>query len=928
MAAAVALASSMDLAGEAISQTPRGAVAETDRYRAEFTNGVLTSFVNKLTKEEYLNKDAKADQVIGHLPSGLGTQDGNAGRESARKLFEWPWWEHDINATWACQHYVATDSTVSFAAKDGNTAVVAYKGLTNGKDAFADETFALELAICPDTGDLLVTPSVQSPRAGVYGCGFATMPLAGEVTVEAPIFEGVRLDRHMQPKLWVNQWANFWDYAFVALNGEKTGAVGLWCQDKDLKFYKTLFYLINDQGLSLSVVALNVPPFTELKSAAPVTWRLQAFDKSWAQAAARFRDWRLKNVKIAPRPEWVKKLSFMEFGGDKAGAGNMVGAEKMFEGKDLDRVITWAPAVRGAGFDNNHSNNDPYPGFREDVKAWKAKGRKLMVYLQPMIMWRPAAKTDREKQAVELSKQANTRSPFRETEDVVDLTHDQHNLGHLGWQRWFLDWVKEYIQDYGCDGIYHDQSYACPIDARGANGMTSTQGMADYFFKAATENPNSIHGTEHMTEVNNVGASLGLGCGVLWGTPGYQATIGPKGSMNWQRIEQASPVSNSLHSPNGAIFGFPHQSNFPERGPVRFHHGMDQMEGRGDLPAIPCGSYWPAFNVPLDMWANDIWLDRQRAVLFVRNGLRPAFPQDWDRSVLSYFMGDGGADFRYERRPWGSAFVQHKDGKAILHYARITGVNQAKVEGAILGWPCWGDKGPAGLNPAVTYCVDGAMKRPAAFFSLAGEAFVKDGFANDSIVLMSIEPLDAGKGNAPTIVLHSAAEPRAVWVNGEAVKPAAAGSGLWSINVKAPTAFIVAVLKEPASGLASLDAKAAMNRLVEGSTKRDLFNPAAFGADLTQKGAAVSTGNRLNGALGVAKEFQTHIPFKAPPEAGVLKITIAKGQKGPASFALNGKPLTLGGDGIEIPLKAGELGVLSLYAPAASGFIIEWKAGK
>ena len=237
--------------------------------------------------------------------------------------------------------------------------------------------------------------------------------LAPEVTVEAPIFEGLRLDRHMQPALSVNQWANFWDYGFLALNGEKAGAVGLWCQDKELKVYKTLFYLINDQGLSLSVQAMNLPPFQALKSARPMTWRLQAFDKSWAQAAARFRDWRVKNVKIAPRPDWVKKLSFMEYGMDKASPVNeTVMLEKYFGGKDLDRVLTWAPAVRGAGFDRNHANNDPYPGFPKDMQGWKAKHLKLMVYLQPMIMWGPDPKTDRERQAVAFSAVANTALAF------------------------------------------------------------------------------------------------------------------------------------------------------------------------------------------------------------------------------------------------------------------------------------------------------------------------------------------------------------------------------------------------------------------------------------------------------------------------------------------------------------------------------------
>ena len=746
-----------------IDKTGRGAIAETTRFRAQIRDGVLVSFFNKLTGEEYLAKEGRPDGILPHLPSGLGTQHTDSERESARKLFEWPWWEHPTTASWPNHHYPTTTSSFAFQAKDKLDVMLTYKGLSNGTGDFSDESFALEVGIDAETGDLLVTPAAEAPRGGVYGCGFTLSALSPEITVEAPIFEGLRLDRHMQPALSVNQWANFWDYAFVALNGEKTGAVGLWCQDKELKVYKTLFYLINEQGLSLSVHAMNLPPFNELKSARPMTWRLQAFDKSWAQAAARFREWRVKNVKIAPRPDWVKKLSFMEYGMDKASPVNETALlEQYFGGKDLDRVLTWAPAVRGAGFDNNHANNDPYPGFREDMQGWKAKHLKLMVYLQPMIMWGPNPKTDRERQAVAFSAVANTRSPFRADLDTVDLQHDQHNLGCPQWQRWFLDWVKEYIQGYGADGIYHDQSYCCPIDVRGATapgGMTSPQGMADYFYKAATENPGSIHGTEHMTEVNNVGASMGLGCGIIWGTPGYQGRIGPAGSMNRQRIKNASPVSNALHSPNGAIFGFPHQSNYSERGAVAFHHGMDQMERRGDLPAIPLGFYGFFMNgVPYDQCANEVWLDRQRALAFVHNGLRPAFPENWERNVLTYFKGAKGEDFRYEQMPWGTAFVQYAGGQRKLHYGRINGVSRAAVEGAILGWPCYDEHGLAGLNPdeSATYCLDPAGRRPPAWFSLpADDVYVADGFANEDLAYFQLQPVPGRAAATKSVFLNA-----------------------------------------------------------------------------------------------------------------------------------------------------------------------------
>ncbi len=148
-----------------------------------------------------------------------------------------------------------------------------------------------------------------------------------------------------------------------------------------------------------------------------MTWRLQAFDKSWAQAAARYRAWRVQHVKIAPRPEWVKQLSFMAFGMQHADPGNTIPfLERFFENKDLNRVIVWAPDVRAAGFDRNHADNTPYAGFREDMQQYHAKNIKLMAYLQPMIMWGPDPKTDRERQAVQLYR-GSEYSPFADQFD-------------------------------------------------------------------------------------------------------------------------------------------------------------------------------------------------------------------------------------------------------------------------------------------------------------------------------------------------------------------------------------------------------------------------------------------------------------------------------------------------------------------------------
>ncbi len=256
---------------------------------------------------------------------------------------------------------------------------------------------------------------------------------------------------------------------------------------------------------------MNVPPFDDLTQCKGVTWRLQAFDKSWSQAAARFRDWRGKNVKVAKRPEWVTNVCFMN-GGVNAGKMWLDCLAAYFENRHLERTVTFAPVIRRQPFDHNHADNMYYEKFPEEMKAWKASGAKLMAYLQPMIMWSPDARTDREKDALKFHELATPRGAFGGGGD--------HHLGEPHWQRWFLDWVKQYIDVGGADGVYHDETYSCPIDARGlaVNGMTCPQGMADYFRKAQTENPNSIHGTEHLMEANVVGATFGIGSGVHWGT--------------------------------------------------------------------------------------------------------------------------------------------------------------------------------------------------------------------------------------------------------------------------------------------------------------------------------------------------------------------------------------------------------------------------
>ncbi len=826
------------------SPTPRGIVVETDKFQAEIVDGSLTGFLNKFSGEQYLRGETALAPILPHLPSGLGTQEGPGALEAARKLLIKGWGEFPTDLRLPNQRYPDSESRIEWKPSE-NGGTLRYTGLTDGKMRFPKDIYLLDIALDAVTGDLLLTPRAESSETGVYGVNLTVAPTSRDISVEAPIFDGMRITEDMAPALWRNKWPEFWDYAFVALNGSGKGAVGIWAEDAGFN-YKDLFFMpvAGNGGIALSFGTMSVPPFEKLRKAEGVTWRVQAFDKNWMQAAARFRDWRARDVKFAPRADWTKNISFVNSG---------VAAQKQwldildafFEGKDLDRTVTFAPVIRAAAFDTRHWDNSPYKGFKEEMPAWKQSGAKLMAYLQPMIVWgKPTAEElkDPEIQRIMAAHDdADTRSAFADPAGSKVPYVDQHHLGHKEWQEWFLGCVRLFIQENGADGIYHDQSYPAPVDSRGlVNGMTPPQGMADYFYKSAAENPGSIHGSEHMNEANSVGSSLGIASGILWGEAP---------NMRWQRIKHPSPVTNALHSPYGALFAFPHFSDIFTRGDAQnFHLGMDLQEGRAEVagfalqnPNILMGKV-----VPFKEWMNEPKLDRERALLFVRHGLRPNFPVDAPATALSNFLGQNGEVFFYEKMPWGTRFVEMRKGKPFVHYGRAHGVTHApgadQGGGNIAGWVFYNNDGPSGLKLDRYYVLDPDAQRPSVYFSPAFEVFpgagitpsfyesgVEDGVADTTFAWMDVRPLPEVGGivKGDKVYLHAPSAPVALWINGKEAKSIPVqvdGKTVYEIAFQTPSQIVV-LLREPKEGFALESVRSSARLRTVSTTNLDIYQP-------------------------------------------------------------------------------------------------------
>jgi len=335
------------------------------------------------------------------------------------------------------------------------------------------------------------------------------------------------------------------------------------------------------------------------------------------EAAARYRAWRDNpgGITIARRPDYALKIS--------AGTQLIWADEptrKMVTdvwGSDSGRFAVCFPTVRRQPFDENHWDNTPYEKFKAGMQEWNAAGGPPTIsYIQPMIMLgSQSAKTDEAKQIVRWSQEAYTILPFRDGKSHWFMDHfmDHNHLGYDPWQRWFLDVLKDRIQNYGTRGIYHDQSYICPIDSRGPiDGMNSVQGMADYFLKVNAENPGSFHATEHLQEANLVGCSLGIGPLTLWGM---------EPAMRQQRIWHSSPVSAALQYPHAVTWHFTHDREGNGTS-VLMNWQSNMAENRAHIP------YSRNPRSPSD--AAETLVDAIRTETFARKELRPVFPEDWD----------------------------------------------------------------------------------------------------------------------------------------------------------------------------------------------------------------------------------------------------------------------------------------------------------
>jgi hypothetical protein len=426
-----------------------------------------------------------------------------------------------------------------------------------------------------------------------------------------------------------------------------------------------------------------------------------------------------------------------------------------------------------------------------------------------------------------------------------------------------------------------------------------------------------------------------IGSGYHWGTAPY---------MRQARATSSSPITAALASPHTVLWSFVRL-----RGDSVWDLRERRMqEARAEIAGAIDGAYDygvdPKWHPAL---CNTPWHDRTRDVTFLQHGLRPVFPEDYDRQVESYFRGEKGGEFRYERMPWGTQFVQMEGKTPRLIYGVASCVQAAPVAGAgIPGWVVynnaapthtWNRTAPSGLPPARFYVLDPSIRRPPVYVSTTQgygpsfyESYVEDSGYNDTFIflrLRTIERLSKVSG-WENLAIHSPAPPKAVYVNGKLTPAARQGeTDVYTLSVQ-PPADIVVFVKDPPREPANLS-QAALLRVTEVGAPVDYYRPEVLQAQANggkdEKGLPVLQDAVVSSfGFNFGGRKHLYVPASAA-RPGTLRLHLpAKDNKDLETVAVNLVPLARAEgavripESLDLPLSTNDTKLISFHSRASA----------
>ena len=624
-------------------------LVETDAYKVQFTDGVITHLHNKLTEETYT------------LPLGIGGVTGFRGRSGLLR--------RNVGSVWTDQ------ATLTEAKKIAPLkAEIVFR---QGQNAFR-----LFISVDARSGDLLIEQEGTSDTTGVYGIQWGCVNLnVRNLDLILPA-DGGQIINTMSP--FTSRSFNYpfsWEVQLAILQGEQGG---FFVRGADETFqFKVLHYEKDIESLALGFETQNQAPFDTLTSAKSVVWRLNTYTGDWRVPARLYQEWMEQTFKpwrLDEMPAWVREIGLVvTYIDPRLDVGIL---DKLAEQVDPAKTLLYLNQWRKDDFDVNLPDYTAKSEFGRFVEAAHQYGFRVMPHVN-LLGVSPYHPIYAEFQ------QFQYRNPW--SGNPMGWSWDQTsaanriaaiNPASAEFRKYFVQQLKEVWQTYEVDAFFLDVSNLVANDANGLiDGLNSGQGNVLLHKELAAAMPGVVFGGESLHEVTFFRESFAQ----RWKNP-----------PQWDPTRRSTPhpISAFLFSPYTLPYGYLGLPN-PDKGLQLYQEYLESYEIWGVLPTL-------RLSLVADLEPE--WMRTQELLSIARTwqqrSLKPDFESDWTPNTLFQYVGEDSEIVVLKKTETGATLVLPEES---LGYERVFGVTQVKTDRSLQHWHAYNETTLLGLDPRKSY---------------------------------------------------------------------------------------------------------------------------------------------------------------------------------------------------------------------------------
>ena len=431
-------------------------IADTNRYLAQFENGVLVHLENKLTNEIYTQGDKRGKTTL-HTEAGINLRADEVTLE-IHKMSE---------LAYELVYEVEWDEPTVHTVR-----------------------LHMFIGIDPETDDLLIRQKGYCSIGFIYRIAWGFGNLSPSLDVIIPRDGGQIL---VEQRNYPNYNSQGWETPLVIVQGQNGG---VFVHGDPTKYdYNTLRYETDAEGKSLGFWTDAQAPFDNVKEIESSTWSLNTYQGDWEVSAQIYRD---RMPEKSFDPAWVDDINVVIIH-SKVEVSML---EPLSRQVDPSQTLIYMHGWRHGGHDKDLPDYGPdqvLPDFAKFVEEAHRYGFKIMVHVNMLgVSLHHPLYAEFEKYHIRID--SDQRTGWAWEEIGAENRHAFINTASTAYRRMFVNTLQNLRQRYNIDAFHFDINLTFNDHNGRIDGLSMIEGNIRLYQEVKKAMPGIVLGGEVLDD--------------------------------------------------------------------------------------------------------------------------------------------------------------------------------------------------------------------------------------------------------------------------------------------------------------------------------------------------------------------------------------------------------------------------------------------